>query len=182
MTWISEFDISVLRWIHHNRLEPLDDTLYFISFSTTFISIALLITLLFISIKNKSNELRSKFFQILIVLVFASVLSFTLKHSIIRERPFKIYSDITKLSEAGNSSFPSGHTAEAFALAMAITLLFPHKKFAVPIFLWAILVAYSRMALGVHYPFDILGGILLGTTISFVTIFSYNELKKWKSR
>jgi len=179
MSWLktqfSDIDISVLRFVHHNRITALDDILYFISFATTFVSISILIVILFLLIKNKSNEIRIKFFKLLAVLVFSAIVSFSLKYTIVRERPFVNYPDIQKLSEAGNSSFPSGHTIEAFAIAFAVSILFPKRKYIVAIFLWAFLIAYSRMALGVHYPSDVLAGILLGLTLSYTLIGVYNK-------
>ena len=169
----SEYDISLLRLIHHNRFSLLDDVLYLISFTTSFVSIALLIGILSTSIKLKSTEIRNKFFKILTVLLVSATLGWTLKNSIFRERPFVNYPDIVKLSEAGSSSFPSGHTIEAFAIALAFSTLFPRRKFIVPVFIWASLVAYSRMALGVHYPADVIAGIIIGVLISYSTIAIY---------
>jgi membrane-associated phospholipid phosphatase len=104
----------------------------------------------------------------LAVLIIAALTSFTLKNTFTRERPFVVYPDIEKLSEAGSSSFPSGHTLETFAIATALSLLIPKKKVIIPVFCWAILVAYSRMTLGVHYPSDVLGGIMIGMIIGWL--------------
>jgi undecaprenyl-diphosphatase len=59
-------------------------------------------------------------------------------------------------------------------MAAAISLLFTRKKIIIPVYTWAVLVAYSRMALGVHYPSDVLAGILIGTFIGWMVprIFS----------
>ena len=110
---------------------------------------------------------RTTFYQMLTVLLSAALISFVMKNTIFRERPFKSYPDIEKLSEAGSSSFPSGHTLEAFAIATAFAFAFPKKKYVIPLFIWALLVAYSRMALGVHYPSDVLGGMIVGVFIGW---------------
>jgi undecaprenyl-diphosphatase len=89
---------------------------------------------------------------------------------IARPRPFDTYSFIIKLSQAGGFSFPSGHTMEAFCVATSLALLFPEKKIILPAFLWAVLVAYSRLALGVHFPSDILGGVVMGA-VSATSVF-----------
>jgi membrane-associated phospholipid phosphatase len=178
---LSNYDISILRYIHHNRIESLDNFLYVISFTTSYVSISILLTILFFSYKKESPYLRSAFFKIATVLIVASLISFTLKKVISRERPFNIYPDIEKLSEAGNASFPSGHTLEAFAVAFAIAFLFPRLNYIIFVFSWACLVAYSRMALGVHYPFDVLGGILIGIGSSLVTLLIYNRIE-WKKK
>jgi membrane-associated phospholipid phosphatase len=164
---LADLDINILRAIHHHRIVALDQALYYVSYISTYISIGLVLSVLITSIIKKSKPLRLIFYKMLAVLVIAALTSFLLKNAIIRERPFVTYPDIEKLSEAGSSSFPSGHTLESFAIAVAFSFAFPKKKFIVPLFLWACLIAYSRMALGVHYPGDVLGGIIIGSLIGY---------------
>lgn len=59
-----------------------------------------------------------------------------------------------------NSSFPSGHMAVSFAVAAAI--LYANRRAGLLALLLALFVAAGRMAVGVHYPTDILGGIIVG--------------------
>ena len=65
-----------------------------------------------------------------------------------------------------SSSFPSGHTASAFAFATAVTAEFP--LLAVPLFGLATLVGYSRVHTGVHYPTDVIAGATLGFAVGTV--------------
>lgn len=173
---LSEYDILLLRWIHHNRIELLDNILYYISFATTFVSIGILLALLVIFIKSKERKFKTLFYKLLAVFLVSATVSLTMKNTIFRPRPFDAYSDIHKLSEAGSSSFPSGHTMEAFAMAMGLTLLLKNRKYSIMVFTWALLIAYSRMALGVHYPLDVFAGILIGVLVSYITIFTYNSV------
>jgi len=174
-TALSGLDIEILRLIHHNRVAALDNILYYISFTTTFVSIGLLLTILIYSLKTKSKPLRIVFYKILVVFIVVATLSLTLKTIIIRERPYISYPDIEKLSEAGSSSYPSGHAMEAFAIAVAFSILIPKRKFIIPLFIWASLVAYSRMALGVHYPSDVLSGIIIGSFIGWLVPWLINK-------
>ena len=163
-----ELDIRLLRFIHHNRIMAFDPWLYAMSLITTYISVGIVISILIISLVKKSKPMRIIFFKMLAVLIIAASVSLTLKTMVTRERPFTTYQDIEKLSEAGSSSFPSGHTIEVFAMAVGLSLLIPGKKITIPVFAWALLVAYSRMALGVHYPSDVLGGMVIGATIGWL--------------
>ncbi len=172
---IANTDIELLRLIHHQRWEELDSFLYIVSFSTSFITIGLVIFLLAASLIKKSEKLRRIFYRMLAVLIIAALTSFTLKNVIVRERPFKLYPDIEKLSQAGSYSFPSGHTLEAFAIAVALSIFFPKKRFIFPLILWASLVAYSRMALGVHYPSDVLAGFLIGSLIGWIVPWAWGQ-------
>jgi membrane-associated phospholipid phosphatase len=169
---LTELDISILRLVHHHRIVAFDQVLYLISFTTSFVSLGILLIILTASFKLKSIPLRTIFFKMLVVFIIAATTSLSLKTLIIRDRPFKTYQDIEKLSEAGNSSFPSGHTIEAFSIAVALSILIPKRN---PVFIWASVVAYSRMALGVHYPSDVLIGIIIGSLIGWLVPVLINK-------
>jgi undecaprenyl-diphosphatase len=66
-----------------------------------------------------------------------------------------------------STSFPSGHSASAFAFATGVGSVLPRE--AVPLRALAALVAYSRVHTGVHYPGDVLVGSLLGTAFAQLT-------------
>lgn len=175
ITIISDFDITILRFIHHGRVPALDNVLYYISYFATYVNIALLLTILAVSLIKKSKLLRVVFYKMVVVLIIAALMSTTLKSLLHRERPFVTYPDIVKLSQAGNSSFPSGHTLEGFAVAVAFSILVPKRKFYIPVFMWASVVAYTRMALGVHYPSDVLSGMIIGSFIGWIVPWLINK-------
>jgi undecaprenyl-diphosphatase len=68
----------------------------------------------------------------------------------------------------GQYGFVSSHAANSFAVASYSLLLIRNRYYTVFIIFWALLVSYSRIYLGVHYPGDILGGAILGIVLGYV--------------
>ncbi|MBI4138789.1 phosphatase PAP2 family protein [Candidatus Uhrbacteria bacterium] len=73
------------------------------------------------------------------------------------------------------SAFPSGHTATAIAMACAV--FFTNRKLGLIALLLAVLVAVSRIAAGVHYPTDVLGGIAVGVASFAFVRFGHEQLR-----
>ncbi|MCK9205144.1 MAG: phosphatase PAP2 family protein [Bacteroidales bacterium] len=168
-------DFALLYWLNHNFIPHSVPVLQLVSYTTTFISIAMVLIVLIISIVKRSKSIRKQFYILALVLILVALVSQGLKQIIFRERPFSAHPSIEKLSQGGGSSFPSGHSLEAFAIATSLSLLFKKKKIVIPLFIWAMLVAYSRMALGVHYPSDVVGGIIIGILIGWSVQWAFNR-------
>jgi undecaprenyl-diphosphatase len=173
-------DVGILHWIQQHRLQELDGFLQFVSQVTTGISV-LVVIIAFVVAKLARKGYHAPL-QLAATLALAGILTFALKSAFDRERPFRSHDIIEQLSEGGSSSFPSGHTLETFALATALALSFRRKWIGVPAFLWAMLVGYSRMALGVHFPSDVLGGCLLGILLGFGVNFLFSLRTERKHR
>jgi undecaprenyl-diphosphatase len=79
----------------------------------------------------------------------------------------------------GMYGFVSSHAANTFGLAMFLSLFFKNRAFSIFIFLWATVVSYSRIYLGVHYPFDILAGAIFGIAVA-IGIFQLHQFLQLK--
>ncbi|WP_232697106.1 undecaprenyl-diphosphatase [Brevibacillus daliensis] len=81
-------------------------------------------------------------------------------------QPFAVLADVNQLIEKGvNNSFPSDHTILFFTFCVTFFLF--RKKFRLFWVLLALFVAISRIGVGVHYPLDVLVGMLIGTTSAY---------------
>ncbi len=97
-----------------------------------------------------------------------------LKNIVQRTRPYRVIEELTILiPEPGEFSFPSGHTSSSFAAGMVLYLMLP-KKYGVPALILAFLIGISRLYVGVHYPTDVLGGMVMGTLIAVATVKIWN--------
>jgi undecaprenyl-diphosphatase len=84
-----------------------------------------------------------------------------MKNLIKRDRPCEALANVHKrVSPSDRFSFPSGHTAAAFVMVTILAHFFP--VLMLPAACWAFLVGLSRIYLGVHYPTDILAGMVIG--------------------
>jgi undecaprenyl-diphosphatase len=113
---------------------------------------------------------RPWFFVALVTATLAADgLSYLLRQWIGRDRPPLVYADprpLVGLPHTG--AFPSGHAASAFAAATVIA--WASRRLAVPAYLLAALVAWSRVYVGVHWPLDVIGGAALGTLVAIALL------------
>lgn len=118
---------------------------------------------------------------VIIMITLTDQISNVLKDSVKRFRPCKD-PEISHLVHIVNNycrssyGFVSAHAANSFALATLISLLYRKPWIIWGMTLWAAIVSYSRIYLGVHYPGDVICGGLLGVIIAFLI---YKALTRW---
>ncbi len=162
--------------IQQNRPEFLDPFLQKLTLYNTILTILVLLFLAYkVYVRRTApvNFFRIPFFSV----ISASLLANLIKILIQRPRPFTVLPGVEQLTAGGGFSFPSGHTTEVFALFFSVWWGTRNRILGILLFLWAIIIAYTRMAFGVHYPSDILGGFLLGMLVSR-TVYIYFKKKE----
>jgi undecaprenyl-diphosphatase len=101
---------------------------------------------------------------VLVADVAADLLAELGKGVVQRHRPFE-----TQIGPKSSAhSFPSGHTATAFASATVLSAYAP--RWRVPFFVLAVLIAFSRIYDGMHYPTDVLAGAVLGVLVGLLVL------------
>ena len=155
-----QYDLQMLLWCNRTQHASLHSRLAK-SISKTgdgYIQLGLPLVLLLLDQQHGSDY----FTQTVLAFTLQMPLYWLLKNCLQRQRPPAVIPTFESLIIAADKfSFPSGHSSAAFLLAN-ITFIF-YGAVAWPLYVWATLVALSRVALGVHFPTDILAGALLGT-------------------
>lgn len=124
---------------------------------------------------KKDEFIKRQFVGMAGGLALNGFVTIALKYGIARPRPFAAHGDlIYKKTEAGSLSFPSGHTSSAFQWATSCVLAKPKWYIAVPAYMYACGIGYSRMHLGAHYPTDVAAGALVGTASAFASYYLNN--------
>lgn len=123
--------------------------------------------------KDKLDAVRDVAAVLLTVLLAYAIADY-LKYAVGSERPFAVLTDVHRLIDANfNAAFPSGHTA--FVTATAVAALFFYRKMGILFLGLAVAVGVSRVIAGVHWPLDIVGGLLVGGITAGLTMWGYKE-------
>lgn len=145
--------------------------------------IPLLAVLLFIVIQTKKKESIGIILGLVLTIVLADQISSSIiKPLVERLRPSHDPSlaglvHIVKGYEGGRYGFVSSHSANSFGVALFLSLLFKNKAFSISFLCWAFLNSYSRIYLGVHFPFDILGGAVVGLGAAWLSFYLLKQIR-----
>lgn len=153
-----QLEFQVLDWIASMRTEWLDTILPVISsFGDKGIGWIILSVFLICIPKYRKAGITMA-----LALIFCLLIgNLTLKPLIARPRPYSFFPEMTLLvAPLADFSFPSGHTFASFASATALFL--HHKKAGICAYILAVIIAFTRLYLYVHFPSDVIAGMLLG--------------------
>jgi len=160
-------DVKLFRGINNNRNGFSNTIIPITDKSVLPVSIVLPLGLAGVSRYNKNYYDENS--AVLMMLSEATGLGITagLKQLVKRERPFVSLKDVyyrKDNSPTDRYSFPSGHTTTAFSIATSLTLRYPDKPAVIAVsYLYATVIGYGRIYLGVHYPSDVFAGMIIGS-------------------
>lgn len=113
---------------------------------------------------------------LLALAVGALITNVILKNAVARIRPYEVVEGLKLLIEKQHDfSFPSGHTCASFAAALAYDWTMP-GKWGIGAIVLASLIACSRLYVGVHYPTDVLGGLLAGALAAWLAVLTVRKV------
>ena len=158
MDYILTFDFAILDWIRANLSCPfMDAAMPFVSlFAEAGIFFILCTAVMLIFPRWRRTALSSAF--ALIIGLF--VCNIILKPLVGRIRPYDVHGVSIIVEPLGDGSFPSGHALASFEFATVLVKRRP--KLGIPAVVLALLISFSRLYLYLHFPTDVLTGIVLG--------------------
>ncbi len=182
MGTLVHFDQQLLLWLNGSDSWFLDGFMATLTSGVTWIP--LYITLFYIILKN--NETMAQVMltvgcAIVCVIITAGITNLVIKPIVARPRPcndmmIKYAVDIVSGIGSRSYSFFSAHAANTSALTVFLALLIRNRLFIITMAIWSLVNCYTRMYLGMHYPFDILCGLLFGSFMGFIAYVIYLKL------
>jgi undecaprenyl-diphosphatase len=172
---ILAWDTGMFRLINEPWPSPtLDGLLVFVTHWKNFrLPFVLAAALLFLLAGLRGR--RFVLLALLTVLVADAVSTYAVKYPVWRARPCITLEEVRLLVGCVNSpSFPSNHAVNASALATIVAL--ESRLLLMPAWILALLVAYSRIYVGVHYPLDVICGAALGVSMAFLLSWGVTTL------
>ena len=171
MSAFTKFELSILDIIQNMRSPGLDGIMVTITSLGNGAILWICLILIFISTKE-----YKKMAQIMIIAFIANliIINLGLKNIVGRIRPYEYISGFELLiPKVGNASFPSGHSSYAATFATIVLFLGKSKSLKILITILAILISFSRLYLHVHFPSDVIAGLVLGIIIGIFSMKYY---------
>ena len=182
MEAILQFDSSILMWIQNNVrggiLTPIMQVITHLGDKGAF---WILVTLALLIYPNRKTRRLGVFCGCAMVIGLI-VTNLVIKNWVARVRPYDIdhplFKDLVLIVGAEHDwSFPSGHTTNSLACAWVLFRKAP-KKWGVAALVLAILIALSRLYVGIHYPTDVLGGVVIGICSACLSMWLVPKVEK----
>lgn len=180
MEELFQWDAETLQYLNQLGSPYLDSFWIAVTHGATWIPLYLLIIGSFL-LKETRKEALLKILTTVLALLLILVITHWVKEYVGRLRPnndSQIKNVINVLKNAGGFSFFSGHAASSAVVAsVAFLFLKKHSRWALLLFIWPVLFSYSRIAIGVHYPIDIIAGSVVGVVFGILVYRLYYRLR-----
>lgn len=173
------WEVNMLHDINGWNGQFIHDYSKFISKTEPYVALGVPAVMGVIGLIKKDTQLQKDALYIGTSVVGAFAIGFGMKYIFDRTRPYEKWPGyIIPRSFENSPSFPSGHTASAFALVTSLCIKYPKWYVIAPSAVYGISVGLSRMHEGVHYPTDVMAGALIGAGCAVGSIYATKWLNK----
>ena len=205
LDWLQTLDADLFRFINLKLVNPVCDVLMPLASGNAFFRPLLLLAGILLIWKGRARGILCVLMLALILPLGDGFICNTIKHAVGRPRPFVVLPEVHRPDRSPNpasmvpppmpsdqpaalpspakgdyASMPSSHAANWFAATMILFIYYRRSVwFMLPA---AILVGFSRIYNGVHYPGDVLAGAILGAGYAAASVWSLNAFWQWAGR
>ena len=173
------WEVNMLHDINGWDSQFMHDYSKFISKTEPYVALGIPAVMGVVGLIKKDKQIQQDALYIGASVVGAFAVTMGLKYIVNRNRPYETWPDmISPRSTEPDPSFPSGHTASAFALATSLCIKYPKWYVIAPSAIYAVSVGVSRMHEGVHYPTDVMAGALIGAGCAVGSVY----ITKWLNK
>ena len=182
--WLVEGDSSILLAVNGMHSSYFDTFMWLCSRKFEWIPFYLSILYVLFRIFNWRVVLYSLVAMGVILLLTDAVSSHFIRPVVARLRPSNLENPISEMihivdnHRGGRYGFPSSHASNSWGLVFFVGLLLRRRLLTTFLACWALLLCYSRLYLGVHYPGDLLAGMMLGAVVASVVYYVFWRMTK----
>jgi undecaprenyl-diphosphatase len=164
-----QWNLTLFDWINVASNHPPSFLLYFAQFSAEILIYLLAVWMIYGWIRKGTN-----FRVALLVSTLAAVIGLLINQAIglfwYHPRPFEMGVGHSLMKHVAESSFPSDHAVVFFSIGLSLLAIKHTRQWGIIISLLAILVAWSRVYLGVHFPFDMIGSFVVSLVAIIISL------------
>lgn len=178
---VNDWDSSMFLWINGWHTDYMDN---FIEFYThKFIWLPLYLSLVYVVFRNFQWKATLVWLLVAILLLVINdqLCASVLRHEVARMRPSNLDNPISSFVHVvdgyrgGRYGFPSAHAANSFGLAFYVMYVFRRILLSITMLLWAMMMCYTRIYLGVHYVGDLVAGMMLGLINATIIYYLFKQ-------
>lgn len=182
-----DWDTAMLLWLNGWHCDYFDNLIEMMTWKFTWIPFYVALAVFVYKHSTPKAALSFILFAVLLLAMNDQICSSLIRPMVGRLRPSNLDNPVSAMVHivdgyrGGRFGFPSAHATNSWGLAFFVIYLFKHKILSMTMVIWALLVSYTRIYLGVHYVGDILAGLLLGLLNATIVYYLFKTIMRLRT-